>query len=42
VENKIIDDILGYGERANLPMLHFILSLKAFAKDSENPSQDIL
>lgn len=31
VENRLVDEILSYGERANLPMLHFLLSLKAVA-----------
>lgn len=31
VENKLVNEILNYGEKANLPMLHFLLSLKAVA-----------
>ena len=34
-ENAIIEKILQYGERAGLPMLHFLLSIKAFAR--QNP-----
>ena len=31
MESKLVAEILSYGEKANLPMLHFLLSLKAVA-----------
>ncbi|MFO1464532.1 MAG: hypothetical protein U1F66_12230 [bacterium] len=33
-ENALIEKILEYGERANLPMLHFLLSIKALARQN--------
>ncbi|MCE9623876.1 MAG: hypothetical protein K8R69_00245 [Deltaproteobacteria bacterium] len=37
-ENTVIEKILQYGERAGLPMLHFLLSIKALARqNTEGP-----
>ena len=36
-ENTLIEKILQYGERASLPMLHFLLSIKTLARGGENP-----
>lgn len=37
-ENALIEKILEYGERASLPMLHFLLSIKALARqNTEGP-----
>jgi len=33
-ENALVDEILVYGERANLPLLHFLLSIKALARQN--------
>jgi len=40
-ENDIIDAILAYGERANLPLIHFMLSIKSMAlKSDEAPIEE--
>jgi hypothetical protein len=36
LENDIIDRILSYGVKANLPLLHFMLSIKSMALKSED------
>lgn len=35
LESPLIEQILEYGERASLPMLHFLLSIKTLARQSD-------
>ncbi len=42
-ENRLIERILGFGEQANLPMLHLILQVKALATEQlETPPSEPL
>jgi hypothetical protein len=41
-ESDLIEKILAYGERANLPLLHFMLSIKSMAlKSDEAPTEEV-
>ncbi len=40
VEDGLIEKILTYGERATLPMLHFLLSIKALASQPPSESKE--
>ncbi|HEX5033280.1 MAG TPA: hypothetical protein VFW62_02255 [bacterium] len=37
LESQIIDSILTYGEKAGLPLIHFMLSIKSMALKSDEP-----